>query len=208
MTTCAECLSMMSTSRLSELESGSAVALHCATCANCARVAEEVRYAEYRLATALNEQRPAMNPSDVTAAAVSGSERLRRSRIARRLQIALVIAGCYVFYVFMEQRTNAPPIMMDRTAAAKAALEGGNAIVTRTIPLRCITPEQATALATPYLRSKAAIYPVPGISAITVRGRREEFQRALSAIDQFDAQCQLPATTQPPTTSPSTPGKD
>ncbi len=117
MTTCAECLSTMSTSRVSDLEPGSAVALHCAACAECSRVAEEVRYAEHRLATALNEQRSRMDSSEVTVAAIKGSERLRRSRIARRVQIALIVAGCYVFFVFMEQRTKPDPRALDNLPA-------------------------------------------------------------------------------------------
>ena len=208
MTTCAECLTTMSTSRVSDLEPGSAVALHCATCANCTRVAEEVRYAEYRLATALNEQRSAMNSSDVTVAAINGSERLRRSRIARRLQIALIVAGCYVFYVFMEQRTQPNLRALDNLPAIPEAVVDAHGIATRTMTLQCITPDQAIALATPYLRSEAAVYPVPGISAITVRGKREEFRRAVSAIEQFDVTCQLPRATQPPATSPARPGRD
>ncbi len=218
MTTCAECLSTMSTSRVSDLEPGSAVALHCAACAECSRVAEEVRYAEYRLATALNEQWSRMDSSEVTVAAIKGSERLRRSRIARRVQIALIVAGCYVFFVFMEQRTKPDPRALDNLPAIPEAVVDAHGIATRAITLQCITPEQAIALATPYLRSNGAVYSVPGIPAITVRGKREEFLRAVNAIDQFDVQCQLPrarraqraarATTQPPTTSPAKPGKD
>ena len=174
MTNCAECLSAMSTSRLSDVEPGSAIALHCATCANCSRVAEEVRYAEYRLATALNEQRSAMDPSDLTVAAMKGSERLRRLRVGRWIQSALLVAGCYVFFVFMEQRTKVDTGPLD--PALPGALVDADGIATRTVTLRCITPEQAIALATPYLRSKAAVYTVPGIPAVIVRGKREEFQ--------------------------------
>jgi hypothetical protein len=209
MTACAECLSAMSTTRISDLEPGSAVALHCATCADCSRVAEEVRYAEYRLATALNEQRSSMNSSDVTVAAIKGSERLRRSRVARRIRIALIVAGCYVFYVFMEQRTKPDPRALDNLPVIPDAVVDSRGIATSTITLKCLTPDQAIAIATPYLRSNAAVYPIAGISAITVRGLRDEFQRAVSAIDQFDVQCQLPpATTQPPAISPARPGKD
>ena len=86
MTTCAECLSAMSTSRVSDLEPGSSIALHCATCADCSRVAEEVRYAEHRLATALNEQRSGLDSSDLTVAAMKGSERLRRLRVVQALR--------------------------------------------------------------------------------------------------------------------------
>lgn len=190
MTTCAECLATMSTSRVSDIQPGSAIALHCATCANCSQVAEEVRYAEYRLATALNEQRSGLGSSDLTVAAMKGSERLRRVRVGRWIQSALIIAGCYVFFVFMEQRTKGE-------------------IATRTITLQCITPDQAMSLATPFLRSKGMVYTTPGIPAVIVRGKPDEFRRAVDAIEHFDGQCQLPrATTQPQPTSPATPGKD
>jgi hypothetical protein len=207
MTTCAECLTAISTSRISDLQPGSAVALHCATCADCSRVAEEVRYAEYRLATALNEQRSGLDSSDLTVAAMRGSERLRRLRVGRWIRRALVVAAGFVFSVFVvEQRTQAPAVLRN---GADALSGRGEAIETRTITLKCITPEQATALATPYLRSKAAIYPVPGISAITVRAKLDEFNRALNAIEEFDLACQLPrATTPSPATSPAKPGRD
>jgi len=206
MTTCAECLSAMSTSRVSDLEPGSSIALHCATCADCSRVAEEVRYAEHRLATALNEQRSGLDSSELTVAAMKGSERLRRLRVGRWIQSALIVAGCYVFFVFMEQRTK-PDSAPD--PALQGALVEANGIATRTITLKCLSPEQATSVATPYLRSNAAIYPVAGIPAIVVRGKRDEFLRAVSAIDQLETACQLPhATTEPPPTSPATPGKD
>lgn len=192
MTTCAECLSEMSTTRLSELSAGSPVTQHCATCASCAHVAEEIRYAEHRLASALNEQRPITDSSQVAIAALDGSERLRRKRVARWIQGALLVAACAVFATFMERTTNRESDL-------------GQGAVTRTVTLKCITGEQATALATPYLRSKAAIYPVPGMAAITIRGKERELQRAISEIDEFDLQCQLPkATTPKPTpTSPS-----
>ena len=193
MTTCAECLSAMSTSRVSDLEPGSSIALHCATCADCSRVAEEVRYAEHRLATALNEQRSGLDSSELTVAAMKGSERLRRLRVGRWIQAALIVAGCYVFFVFMEQRTKGDEA----------------AITTRTVTLQCIQPEQAIALASPFLRSNGVVYSVPGIPAVIVRGKPEEFRRAVSAIEQFDVKCQLPrATTQPAPTSPAKPGKD
>lgn len=208
MTTCAECLSTMSTSRVSDIQPGSAVALHCATCADCSRVAEEVHYAEYRLATALNEQRSGLDSSDLTTAAMKGSERLRRLRVGRWIQGALIVAGCYVFFVFMEQRTNGDSPPLD--PAVPGAAVDAEGIVTRTITLKCLSPEQATSVATPYLRSKAAIYPIAGFPAIVVRGKREEFQRAISAIDQLETACQLPpATTQQgQPTSPATPKKD
>jgi hypothetical protein len=170
-------------------------------------VAEEVRYAEYRLATALNEQRSRLDSSDLTLVAMNGSERLRRLRVGRWIRRALVVAAGFVVSVFLvEQRTQAPAVLRNGADVLSGRAE---VIETRTITLKCITPEQATALATPYLRSKAAIYPVPGIPAITVRAKLEEFNRALNAIEEFDVACQLPrATTAPTATSPAKPRKD
>jgi hypothetical protein len=108
----------------------------------------------------------------------------------------------------MEQRTQPNLRALDNLPAIPEAVVDAHGIATRTMTLQCITPDQAIALATPYLRSEAAVYPVPGISAITVRGKREEFRRAVSAIEQFDVTCQLPRATQPPATSPARPGRD
>jgi hypothetical protein len=160
--------------------SGSVIAQHVATCSRCASVAEELRYADYRLARALNEQQPGINASDLTVAVLDGSEKLRRKRIGRRIRIALMIAACGVFFVFMQQRTRNIPIAFD------------NSTVTTTIALKCLTPDQAMAIATPYLRASAGIWTVPDSRVITIRGIKKEIQRALSEIAKFDSSCQLP----------------
>jgi hypothetical protein len=55
------------------------------------------------------------------------------------------------------------------------------AITTRTVTLQCIQPEQAIALASPFLRSnEAVVYSVPGIPAVIVRGKPEEFAAPLA----------------------------
>ena len=55
MTTCGECLTALSTMRLSEIRRGSPIEQHYATCENCSRVAADLQYAERKLALALSE---------------------------------------------------------------------------------------------------------------------------------------------------------
>jgi len=197
MTSCAECLSAMRTTSLAEMGPGSLIANHVATCSRCGSVADELRYAEYRLARALSDQQPGTDATQLTVAAIQGAEVLRRRRIGRRMRAALVVAACAVFFVFMQQRTNPNPTPYDNSPEATA-------VVTRTIVLKCLRPDQAMAVATPYLRDKAGIWTVPDSRVITLRGRQREIQQAISQIDQLDLACELPNPAAPPAaTSPS-----
>ena len=198
MTSCAQCLSAMGTTPLAQMGPGSLIAEHVATCARCASVAEELRYAEFRLARALDEQRSSADPAELTVAAIDGSERLRRRRIGRRVRAALMVAACGVFFVFMQVKTNSNPKSLDDSP-------GDNSVALKTVILQCISPEQAMALATPYLQSKAGIWTVPNSKAITLRGRVKEMRRAISEIDKLDAECQLPGLTPPPAIAPVAP---
>jgi hypothetical protein len=157
-----------------------------------------LRYAEFHLIRALNEQKPGDDPSQITAAAIDGSEKLRRKKIGRWMRGVLAVIACGVFAVFMQQRTRP-----DSSATLESAPENG--VVTKTVSLACLRPDQAMAIATPYLRDKAAIYTVPDTRVITLRGKVREIRRALSEINKFDASCQLPTPvpTVPATTSPS-----
>jgi hypothetical protein len=186
----------MRTTSLAEMGPGSLIALHVATCARCASVAEELRYAEYQLMRALNEQKPGDDPAQIALAAMDGSERLRRKGIGRWTRGVLVIMACALFAIFMNQRTNRNPGGTDYARSE-------NAIVTRTISLKCLKPDQAMAIATPYLRDKAAIYPVPDSRLVTLRGKFREIQTAISEIDRLDVACELPAPTPEVVTSPS-----
>jgi hypothetical protein len=181
MTTCAECLGTMSTMRLADLRPGSAIAEHCSTCADCSSVAQEIAFAERRLAEALAETRSALMPDDLSNLAMQQSERARRKEMARWARGFLMAAGCVTFWFFMQD------LFVPWTEGEK--------IRTETVTLRCLTADQATEIATPYLRSNGASISTPkGMQAVTIRGRHDEFEEAISRVKSIDdAQgCRLP----------------
>ena len=201
MTTCSECLNALSSARVSDIAPGSTIALHCATCPQCMRVADEVRYAEYRLAASLNEARPGFRSEEVAVAAVEGSELRRRRRIGRWVRGVLALIALGIFGAAMEARFE------DDNSPTKN-------LITETILLRCLSASQAAELVTPYLRSSGtAVYKSDDLRTITIRGKPDEVISAkimMEGIDNTAACARLPgATTAPvPTTSDVIPGKD
>ena len=199
MTSCSETLNALSSARVSDIAPGSTIALHCATCPQCMRVADEVRYAEYRLAASLNEARPGIRSEEVAIAAMEGSELRRRRRIGRWVRGALAIVAMGIFGVVMETRVE------DDNSSTK--------LVTETLILRCLSPSQAAELVTPYLRSSGtAVYRSEDLRTITIRGKPDEVISAKMLIDGIDrtgACARLPGSTAPvPATSDAKPGKD
>lgn len=181
MTTCAQCLSELSTMRMTDLRPGSQVALHVESCPNCSDVAQEIAYAERRLSTALSEARSGFTPEELSEAALTGSERWRRQYVGRWVRGLLAAAGCVTFWFFMEK------VFIPRVDPEPRT-------VTETIRLRCISSEEAMDLATPYLRSTGAIYSRKGSPIVTVRGTPDEFARAAAVIKSIDdaAACPIP----------------
>ena len=186
MITCAECLSAVLVADRAGLEPNSTVGEHCATCENCRSVVTEVRDRELRVAAMLDDVRMSSAPSVIADEAM----RAERRETAHYWRMGLFIAfvTTLAFGVVKELR----PVLL-RTGVISTP----EPVVTATLPLKCITPEQAMNLATPYLRSSAAIYTAPGIPAVTIRGKRREFAQARKAIEEFDVACQLPTQPKP-----------
>jgi hypothetical protein len=175
MTTCAECLQTFLTMPLAELRPGSPVVEHCVSCPACAKVIQETTYAERRLSSALAEARSACTAEDLSNRVLAESERVRRKEVGRWVRGLLVAAGCITFWFFMED------VFVPWTGGKKS-------IATETIGLRCLTAEQASEIATPYLRSSgSAIYVTKDIHAITIKGRSDEFARAKMEITGVDS---------------------
>ncbi|MEO8194124.1 MAG: hypothetical protein ABI681_09740 [Gemmatimonadales bacterium] len=199
MTTCEECLSALSTAKLSDINPGSAIAVHCYTCPQCNRVAEEVRYAEYRLAASLNEEAPSAEGRNLAAYAILESERLRRRRIARWIRGGLAVVAMGLFGAAMETMREDDNPMKTQD------------LVIETLELRCLPPQAALDLVTPYLRSHGtAVYRADDVHAITLRGKSSEVAAAKLELERFDTpdRCRIPATGPAPATADGTPGKD
>ncbi len=194
MTECAECLSALSTVRLSEVTPGSAIALHAARCPMCMQVVEEVRQSEYRLSVGLIESATGHTSKDMAWAAIEGSEFRRRQSIARWVRGGLAVAALVVFGVFMETRTGISPGQRPELRVV-------------TLRLRCLSPAAAADLVTPYLRSSGSVvYRVDDAHAITLKAPPREIAVATSQVDKFDdpQACALP-TGNPSAENPDAP---
>jgi type II secretory pathway component GspD/PulD (secretin) len=86
-------------------------------------------------------------------------------------------------------------------------------LVTETIPLSCLSPQQAAEIVDPYLRTHGSLYFVPtsGISAITVRGTAAQLNKSKDLIRDFEsdraAACRntLPGSNKVPTAAAERP---
>ena len=172
MTSCAECLSALSTMRLAEIRRGSPIEEHYTTCANCSRVVADLQYAEHKLALALSEVQPSYAPDIVAQEAVIGSSKLGRRTVAKWVRGGLFLTGAVILGTYVvENRRIGPPID------------------TEIVILKCATPDAAMSIATPILRSHgAAIYKSSDSHLITLRGVHREVESAISHIDQYEAQ--------------------
>ncbi|HZK78638.1 MAG TPA: hypothetical protein VFC35_07005, partial [Gemmatimonadaceae bacterium] len=147
--------------------------------------------------------RSGFTPEELSQAALTGSERERRKHVGRWIRGLLAAAGCVTFWFFMEN------VFIPR-------VDPGQHLPIETITLRCLTPEQASELAAPYLRGNgSAIYQTKGFKAISIRGQPTEALEAAMKVRQLDdaARCGIsdPPATVPKATTPTSsgiPGKD
>ena len=173
--TCEECLSELATGSLRDLPSNSAVIQHCATCPDCSRLTTRLRDREYEAATVLNNLPPMSNPIAVAEASVLTAHRRRVGRVV----VMLSGAALAVTIWFTATILVLPAMRSDRPAT----------LLTETIPLSCLSPQQAADIIDPYVRTRGSLYFVPttGISAITVRGTPAQMQKSKDLIREFEA---------------------
>ncbi len=187
--TCQECLDALSTESLREMTPDSALMKHCATCPDCARLTTMLRDKEYETATVLNGLPSMSNPLTVSETAVRIAHRRRIGRIAVMFSGAALAAT-----VAIVGATIVVPALNEGDAVKRSTL------ATETMPLSCLSPQQAADIINPYVRSRGSVYYIPssGIAAITVRGTREELAKSRNLIAEFEqdpsAACRLPAT--------------
>jgi hypothetical protein len=173
---CTEVLATLSTASLRDMAPDSAVMLHCDTCPDCARVTTILRDREYEAATVLNGLPPMSNPIVVAEQSMVASKRRRLGRVA------VVISGAaLVATIWIAASLTVIPAMNDSEL-------NGTALHTETMQLSCLSPQQAADIINPYVRSHGSTYylPTSGISAITVRGNREELSKSRNLIHDFE----------------------
>lgn len=176
--TCAEVLATLSTASLREMASDSAVMAHCDTCPDCARVTTLVREKEYEAASVLNGLAPMSNPIAVAQQSVVASKRRSLGRVA-----VLISGAALAVTIWIVAATTVIPALNRADAGFASALR------TETVPLTCLSPQQAADIINPYVRSRGSTYYIPttGISAITVRGTVQELSKSRALIHDFEA---------------------
>jgi hypothetical protein len=167
--------------RLSDMRPGTAAALHLESCPQCASIAQEIAYAERRLSLALAATQSSFTPEELSHGALLGSERERRTNVASWARGGLTAIGVAIGLFFVGNFIIPVSQQSDK-------------IRTETISLRCLTPEQAMEIATPYLRSDGSISSPKGMRFVTIRGKHDEFEAAISRVKSIDdaQRCALP----------------
>ena len=199
MTTCTECLSVLSTMRLSDIPQNSAISAHIGTCPNCSRLVTDMQIAEQRLANSLDTSIPTMPPTQIATEAITRSELSRRESVARWIRRGLAFAAGLIFVLYL------------RTDRGESLIRPDD-FRRQSVELNCLSSESAMDLATPYLRSRSArIYSVRGRNVVIIEGVGTEVTEALAQISRMDdaKHCNVPrATPVPVNPSAGTPGKD
>ena len=174
--TCEECLSELATGSLRELPSDSVVMQHCATCPDCSRLTTLLRDREYEAATVLNNLPPMSNPIAVAEASVLTAHRRRVGGV-----VVMLSGAALVVTIWFTAATLILPAMRSNGATMSTLL-------TETIPLSCLSPQQAADIVDPYLRTHGSLYFIPtsGISAITVRGTAAQLRKSKDLIREFE----------------------
>jgi hypothetical protein len=184
---CTQVLATLSTASLRDMAPDSDVMLHCDTCPDCAHVTTILRDREYEAATVLNGLPPMSNPIAIAEQSVIASKRRRLGRVA-----VMITGTALIATIWIAAALTVVPAMND------ADVNTANALHTETMQLSCLSPQQAADIINPYVRSHGSTYylPTTGISAITVRGTRQELLKSRNLIHDFEsdpkAACHLP----------------
>jgi hypothetical protein len=171
---CHECLEELATGSLRELSAESAVSRHAAGCPDCGPLLTQLRDREYQAATVLNTLPPISDPVIVAESAGKLSHRRRMGGVV--VTLASIALGLSMWFA---ASTLIPDI-----------IDGGHGmggLQTETIPLSCLSPQQAGDIISPYVRGRGRIYyTAPGVSAITVRASPSETWRIKDVLKNFD----------------------
>jgi len=174
---CDECIAMLATESLRDLPADSAVMQHCNRCPDCAQLTTLLRDREYTAATILNNLPPLSNPITVAETAGRLAGRRRVGQLVVMLMGAVLVATIWIAaaIVFLPRMSN-------------SQRDGGTVLRTETIPLTCLSPQQAADIINPYMKARGSTYYVPssGLSAITVRGTASELAQSTDLIREFE----------------------
>ena len=176
---CETYLSMLSTLPVDELNYGEARA-HAATCRDCDRVSRVVAERERSMLMAFGELYP---PTPAAPMATRALELSRRRRVAVYYKIGLgVVTVATLFSVFVARRIVPSP----------------SARVTDAFPLRCLSPEQLSAMLLPFSQQVTMQVQPNTPDVITISAPELEMREVRALIDRYDTpanpQCGAPIT--------------
>jgi hypothetical protein len=136
-----------------------------------------LREKEYETATLLNSLPPISNPLTVAENAMGIARRRRMGGVVVWMTGAALAATIWVV---------AATLVIP--ALNRSDMRIASELRTETMPLSCLSPQQAADIINPYVRSPGSTYYIPstGISAITVRGRPDELAKSRDLIEHFE----------------------
>jgi hypothetical protein len=139
-----------------------------------------LREREYTAATILNSLPPMSNPIAVAETAGMVARRRRVGKVVVFLTGAALAATIFISI----PATNIGRMMFGLSSGAPA-------LETETVPLTCLSPEQAGHLVEPYLDTPGSTYSVASASegripAITIRGTPRQLAKAVTLVQVVD----------------------
>lgn len=176
--TCEECLRAVSGMSLQESVADPQIRKHWEECRDCSHVLTVVATAERDFSELLRQQSPARSVVQTAENAVSRVKRRRLGILVSAFLATMLAATLWIAWV----RVVVP--------AARETVElTSNQHVTETLELKCLSPNEAGTLISPYVRSNGSLYYLPsgGLRVITVKATPEEMKTVKSLLVRFDA---------------------
>jgi hypothetical protein len=163
--TCDDYLAMLETLPIEDLMHGDARE-HAAQCHDCNRVTRVVIERERSMIMAYGDLRPPASATTMAASAVR-TARHRRVAFVSRMAVAIAAAGAIVVVV-----------------GSRLVVRPRVGLVSTSLPLRCLTPQQAIAVVRPVLSERASLsYNREGGQRLDISAPEAEVRAARSAVD-------------------------
>ena len=174
--TCDDYTRLLMTRSWSELNEGEARE-HASTCTRCSELRQLTETAETRLGYAMSTARSSIHPSVLADRAIVGAR--LRSLERGLLIIPIVLVALVLWLGFRELPPSTVEIITGRRRPPS--------LTTETIALRCLSVDQARALARPYLGSDQDVTGGDAsIPTLTVRGSAEAINKTKAVLERFE----------------------
>lgn len=184
--TCQEVRAALLMREIASIDADAAIAEHIAGCPRCSTDVARVRTATVATAERLDGWSSMADPMALAERSIDQATGWRETR-QHRWRVAWVSA-CAVAITAWVLLTSG------RTAALRTALGFGDPPYTTMVVLECVSPQEAAALALPYLHARGsdARPSVAGVASVTLTGLRAEVAEAEVAIARLDGKLGAP----------------